>query len=257
MVTLKSRKTYLSPVEFRIFAHRGSTEGGAEENSLEAFQFAVDSGVRYLETDIRTTLDGHAVLFHDATLLRLIGDNSKLAKLPLHSLQSKLHDAGLSRALTISEALERFPVSRFNIDLKDEKAVDPVVDAIKATKSENRVLISSFSRKRRMKALAKLPAVATSADSQTFLTIWLSWRFGIIGLSKRLLSSVDALQIPTHYGSLRFDDSRFITFCVNSGVEVHFWTINETSEVARLRGLGASGIVTDKGKLIVEFLRER
>lgn len=57
------------PPAFRIIAHRGAS-AYVPENTLAAFQLALDMGVTEVETDIRLTKDGVAVLCHDDTLAR-------------------------------------------------------------------------------------------------------------------------------------------------------------------------------------------
>ena len=54
------------------FAHRGLHGVGACENSLAAFQAAVDADVG-IECDLRLSRDGFAMVFHDASLKRLCG----------------------------------------------------------------------------------------------------------------------------------------------------------------------------------------
>jgi glycerophosphoryl diester phosphodiesterase len=59
----------LVPPAFRIIAHRGAS-AYVPENTLAAFQLALDMGVTEVETDVRLTRDGVAVLCHDDTLAR-------------------------------------------------------------------------------------------------------------------------------------------------------------------------------------------
>ena len=67
---------------------------------------------------------------------------------------------------------------------------------------------------------------------------------------------MQALQIPTNQGSIRFDSPGFIAAVRAAGLEIHYWTINEPEEMKRLIGLGAQGIVTDRTDLAVKTLRK-
>lgn len=250
-------KTYLSPAtEFKILAHRGSTEGGAIENTLEAFRFASDEGIIYLETDVCATKDGIAVLFHDTNLARITGIKERLSNLTYRELQELDLPKGL-RIPKLIDALERFPNSKFNLDLKTNNAIRSTAEAILKAKAQDRVLVSSFSSKRRKEFLNLLPNIATSSDAKTLLLLWLSYKLGFKSGFKKLLSELDALQIPISYGPIRLDDSNFIDAVHGENVEVHYWTVNDIEEAKRLRALGADGIVTDKGKMMIESLGNR
>ena len=248
-------KPYLSPAGLKIFAHRGSTEGGAVENTLEAFRFALDSGVRYLETDVQVTSDGVAVLFHDDDLQRVAGLRSKVSDLSFKQLRA-IEMPGKSRIPTLAEALARFPNAKWNIDIKANNAVTPTVEAIRAAQVESRVLVSSFSKTRRLKAMGQLPGVATSTDAFTLLKVWFLHKLGASQSLSNTLKGVDALQIPVSAGPIRFDSQAFVNKINSFGVEVHYWTINDFDEAKRLVALGAKGIVTDKGKMMIERFGE-
>jgi glycerophosphoryl diester phosphodiesterase len=68
------------------------------ENSLEAFQKAVDNGYG-IELDVQLSADGQAVVFHDANLLRLFGENVAVSSLTVEELA----EYGIP---TLAEALE-------------------------------------------------------------------------------------------------------------------------------------------------------
>ncbi|MBT9330602.1 glycerophosphodiester phosphodiesterase [Paracidobacterium acidisoli] len=58
-----------SPRKIMVIAHRGE-HLKHPENTLPAFQAAVDAGADYFELDVRTTSDGKLVLMHDSTVDR-------------------------------------------------------------------------------------------------------------------------------------------------------------------------------------------
>ena len=49
-----------------VFAHRGCTEGGLRENTVEAFAEARRLGADGVELDVRLTKDGALAVHHDA-----------------------------------------------------------------------------------------------------------------------------------------------------------------------------------------------
>jgi glycerophosphoryl diester phosphodiesterase len=77
-------------------------------------------------------------------------------------------------------------------------------------------------------------------------------RFG--WLIRALAKPVQALQIPTGKGPIRFDSPGFMRQMKDVGLELHYWTINEAEEMLRLIALGADGIVTDRTDIAVKTL---
>jgi glycerophosphoryl diester phosphodiesterase len=247
---------YLSPDLPRIFAHRGFAEAAdVSENSIEAFRAALALGATHLESDVQVTLDGEAVLFHDDDLLRVAGLPRKIKELTLSELtQIELIHGG--RIPSLREVFIALPTARFNLDLKVSEAVLPTVELIRELEVEERVLLTSFSDKRRADAAAALGGrVVSSAGTGRVLGLWLAAKLRMRPLTRRLARPVQALQIPVGKGPIRFDSPAFIGQMAAVGLELHYWTINEPSEMLRLVGLGAHGIVTDRTDLAVKTLK--
>jgi glycerophosphoryl diester phosphodiesterase len=249
-----ARTSYFETPGVRWLAHRGLWQhrDGISENSLEAFAEALSHGATHIESDVHATKDGHAVLFHDSDLRRAAAVKAKVADLTLADLRS-IELIGGGRVPTLAEALHQFPEARFNLDLKAPGAVGAAATEINSTASHQRVLVSSFSPRRRVAALAAMnKPVATSADSVLVARVWASYRSGNPRGFAALCADIDAMQLPTNRAGIRFDDPGFINELNRMQVEVHFWTINEPDEMQRLLGLGAIGIVTDRVDLATQ-----
>ena len=72
-------------------AHRGAS-GNNPENTLRAFQKALEIGVDEIELDLRSTRDGHLVVMHDATVDRTTDGTGAIGELTLAEIRAL--DAG-------------------------------------------------------------------------------------------------------------------------------------------------------------------
>ena len=248
----------------RVLAHRGlvtadAAAGGVAENSARAVADAVAAGAEFVESDCHLTRDGVVVLFHDDNLRRVLGDPRTLLEVDVAELRALMAPRG--GLLTLREALERFPRTRFNTDVKADAAtaaVGPVV-----APHTDRVLLTAFSERRRRAATAAVMQAgarrrpAASPGTGTVLKVVLATWLRSHRLLARALRDIDALQIPERHGRVRVLSRRLISMAHRTGVEVHVWTINEVDAMRRLIDAGVDGIVTDRADVALTLFEER
>lgn len=237
-------KPYFEPARPRVLAHRGLAID-APENTPLAFAKAIAAGARYVETDVQVSADGVAVIAHDPTLERVAGLAKRIDELAAADLARVDLGAG-QRIVPLEEALHGFPDTRWNIDVKHDAAVDGVVRAIQRTGASDRVLVTSFSERRRRAAVAPLPGVATSASAPRFAAALLSGRIAFgVGL-RRALAGIDAVQVPERALGLSTTAPGMIERLHRLGVEIHVWTVNDPTRIEALFDVGVDGVVTDR-----------
>ena len=74
------------PFEKTLIAHRGLFGESVPENSLGAFARAAERGYG-IELDVQLTSDGRLVVFHDASLKRMLGVKRKISELTYKELK--------------------------------------------------------------------------------------------------------------------------------------------------------------------------
>jgi glycerophosphoryl diester phosphodiesterase len=253
-----------------IMAHRGDASQ-APENTVEAMRGALEIGVDSLETDVRLTKDDHLVLFHDDDLKRTTGEEGTVRELTLEELcQIDLGDAfspngtcfpfrgkGL-RVVTIREAFEEFPDTRFNIDMKDDDKVAPAVlsEAIREYQRQDSVVVASFVPPTLERFREIMPSVPTSAHPSEVRRFLIGTKLRAVGLFCRR-TKYRAFQIPVKYGSTRVVNRRFVEEAHKRNLAVHVWTINDRETMEWLIDLGVDGIFTDEVALMRQVLGER
>lgn len=135
-----------------ILGHRG-TRQMAPENTLPAFEWAMEHGADGIELDVETTRDGVLVVMHDATTGRTTddGDDRKVSKTDFAEL--RLLDAGSwfgpefrhTKIPTLQEAVDvAGPDALIDIDHIAVDNVDAVAAFIDEAGIKDRVVVSSY-----------------------------------------------------------------------------------------------------------------
>lgn len=238
-----------------MLAHRGLALE-APENTLLAFAKAIAVGVTHVETDVHVSADGVAMISHDPDLRRVAGRAATVGHLTSHELRRVDLGDGQSYC-SLAEALDAFPDTRFNIDIKIAGAVRPTVDAIRAANAVGRVLVGSFEPRRRLAAVRMLPGVATSVSSRGALFAVAAARSRAGRPLRRILRDVQAVQLPESVLRMKSFSPRAVEAFHAVGVEVHAWTINDVASMERLLDAGVDGLVTDRADLAVPVVRRR
>lgn len=232
------------------FAHRGGA-GHFPENSWRAFEHAVRLGYAYLETDAHATVDGTVVAFHDKSLDRVTDRTGRIAQLTAAQVAAA-RISGTDPIPLLADLLMAWPGIRFNIDVKDEPAIAPLVEVLRRTNCWDRVCLTSFSGRRLDATRRLLPRPVCSSATPAGI--------GAIraGLPVRVLQaqfaarSVQCAQIPFSMAT-----RSFLARAHAAGLQVHAWTVNDAATMTSLLDLGADGIMTDQTGMLRDVLIAR
>ena len=242
-----------------VVAHRGGA-GECPENTAEAFLTMVERGFRYLETDARATLDGVAVLSHDATLDRTVGVGGKVRGYTWRELARVRGREGRPAAMRVDEAFEKYPDAVFNIDAKSDDVAAPLARAIREAGAQSRVCVASFSERRLRRLRGELPGAASSLGIGAIARIVAASRTRTGAARRRLLKDLpeaQVAQVPLSFRGVPVLTERFVASAHEAGIAVHAWTIDDVDVAARLLDMGVDGIITDVPTAMYEGLRER
>ena len=206
----------------KLIAHRGG-RGFGTDNTLEAMERAAGSGVRMIETDVRSTQDGELVICHDGTIWgRVVG------RITYDELRKLDPDRPL-----LSEVLEKLAGwATFDIEVKEAPARE-VGEMLEAYNIEHETLVTSFNRA----FLDELRSIFPKVTSGYLYRM--SYRY-----EKKLQNAVDigAEIVLPHFNSI---DEELVAQAHDLGLEVYAWTVNNEHDLVRLTDWGVDGVVTD------------
>lgn len=229
-----------SPATF-VIGHRGSPRR-ALENTLESFDRAEAEGADGFELDVRLTLDGEAVVYHDAEVV------SSGRNVPLGSLTAI--DAAALRVVkgehagaipTLRDVLARFGGAvTWLVEMKTGPAPKPgllefrVAALLSQLHLLTKTTVLSFSPDllRRIKEIQPDVATCLNFDATTYRPagrLWPDLPKGCAAIAPHVNLASDAL----------------LAAAKEAGLAVHVWTVNDPIDAARLATLGAASVITD------------
>ena len=105
-------------------SHRGFHQQHVE-NTMGSFTAAVRAGFTSLETDLRTTLDGHIVLHHDAGMSKTSGEGKNIHGITIKEFKAtRLLDG--QHGMDLQEFMDAFGSCQWIFDIKPESAQETI-----------------------------------------------------------------------------------------------------------------------------------
>lgn len=240
--------TPLSLAKPTIIAHRGYS-ARYPENTHAAFAAAIDSGAHMIEMDATLTRDGEAVIVHDERVDRTTDGHGRVCDFSLEEIRRLDAGGWFGRRFTgeqvptLEEVVRRYGGKIFlNIEMKRAAVANRLVEVVVEGEARQRVLVSSFSR-RALTAVKRLaPDIPLALLSRS-------------AADRKALSFCLQLGTYSWHPSLRDMSRDSISPFTAAGLRVYPYTVNTREEMARVFGMGASGIITDDPASAAESIR--
>ena len=231
-----------------VTAHRGYS-AAAPENTLPAFQLAIDQGCEWAELDVQMTSDGVVVVTHDSNLKRCTGKNAKVYDLTYAEVAQL--DAGRwfssrfadTRIPTLEQVLQ---LCRGRIGLNVEIKPSAATPALEAETvrllreygfdSSNCVITSQS-----YETLHKVKALAPEYPTGYILALGVGNYYD--------LPDADFFSVET-----TFITSGMVNAVHLRGKTVSAWTIDREKVATHMLELGVDDLITDKPDMVQDLL---
>lgn len=233
-----------------IIAHRGAS-ADEPENTLRAFQRAIEQGAQMIELDLDQSADGHVVVMHDATLERTTNLRGRVAEMSLAEIRKA--DAGKGeRVPTLDEVLDvTLGKVRLYLEIKEARAAANTIKAIRARGCEASVMLASFD-------LALMKQLGTELND-----IELGLILGTPSLNPQV-------RWREAFPWRAFADWNYQVLCMQvelcfgyvargkaaANKRLYVWTADREQQFARMAELGVDGIVTNRPAALRNWLAE-
>lgn len=227
----------------KVFAHRGAS-GYAPENTLEAFVIAMEQGADGIELDVQLTKDGEVVVIHDETIDR-VSDHSgfvkdyTLAELKQFDFKNHMEAYTNAKIPTLKEVLELVRPGKMEVNIELKTSViwysgieEKVLEIVKETGMEERVIYSSFNHYSIQKILELNPSAQTA---YLFMDVMLD----VEKYAKE--TGVSALHPP--FFQLKMAD--FMKKYMDSGLKMRIWTVNDEADMKYFMENNVEAIITN------------
>ena len=230
----------------RVVGHRGSPTK-ALENTFDSFDRAEADGADGCELDVRLTLDGEAVVFHDVDIV--LGDRRMpLASVTIPELRENPVVRGESKGFVpaLRDVFLRYgPSGRWLVELKAGPAPRPgllefrVAALVSQLHLAERCVVLSFSPDMLRRIKEHEPAIETclNFDVSAYRPAGRFWP----DLPKGCTS------IGPH---VALANGRLLAEAKEAGISVHVWTVNDPEVARQLAMGGAASVIGDDVSVI-------
>lgn len=212
-----------------IVAHRGANRE-APENTIAAFQRAIDIGVQGIELDVQFTRDGVPVVHHDP---KLRGVDRPIASMLLDEVKASGDTPSLDEVLDVVNSQ-----CRLYIEIKAPAAVEAIVERLKTRRSW--CAVHSFDHRVVSRARSLDPELTTGILLVSYLI--------------DVVSAMRAAGARDLWQQADYVDRELVDRVHDMGGRVFAWTVNDVARARELIDVGVDVICTDSSRELVSAL---
>ena len=225
-----------------LIGHRGASNL-APENTLKAFELAIELGADFLEFDVRKTKDEEIVIMHDPSVFRTTHRFGFVKNLTLKKIKSL--NAGDGE--TVPTLKELLATTKGKIGYMCEIKVKGISEEVVKILIDNNVLDStiliSFKHKELLKCRIEHPEIKLGAIIPSGFGWISSWFF-----RKSLISKLREKNFFSINPLFPLVNKKFVNFAHEKGLRVFPWTVNSKNKMKKLSRIGVDGILTNQIK---------
>lgn len=231
----------------KVWGHRGAS-AYAPENTMEAFELAIQQGADGIETDVHLTKDGQLVIMHDEKLDRTTNYEGYIKDYDYETLKmvnanNHMSDYAFCHIPTLEELLQLVKKTGIflNIEIKTDVILyegieKKVYDLVCLYGLEKQVIFSSFNHYSLMKLREIDPKV--SIGLLYMEALYQPWQYA---------QGLKADALHPYYPCVGLDD--YISNVHKNHLKVHPWTVNDPKVMKYLKDEGVDAIITNDPKL--------
>lgn len=226
----------------QVTAHRGFSRK-APENTLPAFEAAMDCGADYIELDVQLTADDVLVVCHDDKLDRTTDGTGKLSSYTYDELMQfsagswfgKDGEFDDVRIPSMTEVLDLVGKDiMLNIEIKrsgdPKRTAEKVVELVEEYGIVNSCYVTSFSYPALKKVKQLNPKIKTAFIANL-----------ATATSYAQLPYIDAVSM-----NYLFVNQSVVNSAHHNGKRIFVWTVDRQSEMQKMMALGVDNIITDR-----------
>ena len=238
-----------------VFAHRGAS-AYAPENTLPAFQKALDLKSEGIELDVQLSSDGYMVVIHDETIDRTSNGTGRVTDMKFEALRQYDYGKWYGEAFTgtpiplFQEVLSllRDWDGLLNIEIKNNEIPYPgieekLIGLLRQNDFTERALISSFNHESIRKVRHLAPHIPAA----------LLYDFTFFRVHYRHAPDYGAQNVHPYYLNV---SPKMLSFCHERGLKVIPYTVDKPSAIKRLIRMGVDGIISNSPNVAMEARRQ-
>jgi glycerophosphoryl diester phosphodiesterase len=156
-----------------VSAHRGAPPPGLPENSIPAFENALNYAPALIEADVRRTADGVLVLLHDGTLDRTTTGTGRIDETTLEEIRALrlVTEAGLVTSFRVPTLAEAVAWAEGRavllLDVKSDVPYDALVAELRALDAFDQAVVIVYSLDDHLRLAALAPEAVVSSTAET------------------------------------------------------------------------------------------